>query len=73
MSASGNPSVTHGISQRAFGKYDVHFGVADYKIIDAILNEHFRDSGEWVLILDRQLMYVDHPCLVFSRCASSYK
>lgn len=39
-----------------FGEYDVPFSVAEYNIVDDILNENCRDLGGWVMFPDWQIL-----------------
>ncbi|KAG6364005.1 hypothetical protein INS49_009108 [Diaporthe citri] len=39
-----------------FGEYDVPFSVAEYDIVDGILNENCQDLGGWVLFPDWQIL-----------------
>ena len=43
-----------------FGRHDVPFSVAEYSIVDGILNMNCGDLGGWVQFPDWLLWYVCH-------------
>lgn len=47
-----------------FGEYDVPFSVAEYDIVNDILNDHCGDLGGWVFFIEWAIMY-EYTCSDF--------